>query len=124
MRRMLLALTIAAITFPTLASASTVTVNGPAVIDCGVNREAIVRNDGVGRERVTCVTAARSRVITHRVVRHRSALRSAAVIGGSTAAGAGIGALVGGGKGALIGAAAGGGAGTIYEVHKRKQANR
>jgi hypothetical protein len=40
------------------------------------------------------------------------------VIGGSTATGAGIGALVGGKKGALIGAAIGGGASTIYEVRK------
>jgi hypothetical protein len=123
MKHLFLALTIAAIMCPALASASTVTVNGPAVVDCGLHREAIVRNDA-GRERVTCVTAARSRVVTHRVVRHRSALKSAAVIGGSAAAGAGIGALAGGGKGALIGAAAGGGAGTIYEVHKRQQANR
>jgi len=37
------------------------------------------------------------------------------VIGGSTASGAGVGAIVGGKKGALIGAAIGGGASTIYE---------
>jgi hypothetical protein len=41
------------------------------------------------------------------------------VIGGSTAAGAGIGGLVGGKKGALIGAALGGGASTLYEATKR-----
>ena len=41
------------------------------------------------------------------------------VIGGSTAAAAGVGAIFGGKKGALIGAAIGGGAGTIYEVRKR-----
>ena len=44
--------------------------------------------------------------------------KTALVIGGSTAAGAGVGALVGGKKGALIGAAIGGGAGTLYEVRK------
>ena len=44
--------------------------------------------------------------------------KTALVIGGSTAAGAGIGALVGGKKGALIGAAIGGGASTLYEVRK------
>ena len=38
------------------------------------------------------------------------------VIGGSTAAGAGLGAIFGGKKGALIGAALGGGAGTLFEV--------
>ena len=41
--------------------------------------------------------------------------KTALVIGGSTATGAGIGALIGGKKGALIGAAIGGGASTIYE---------
>ena len=44
--------------------------------------------------------------------------KTALVIGGSTAAGAGVGALVGGKKGALIGAAIGGGASTIYESTK------
>jgi hypothetical protein len=46
----------------------------------------------------------------------RSWKKTVAVIGGSSAAGAGVGALVGGKKGALIGAAIGGGAGTLYEL--------
>jgi hypothetical protein len=41
------------------------------------------------------------------------------VIGGSTAAGAGVGGIFGGKKGALIGAAIGGGASTIYESLKK-----
>jgi hypothetical protein len=45
--------------------------------------------------------------------------KTAMVIGGSAAAGAGLGAIFGGKKGALIGAAMGGGAGTIYEVRKK-----
>jgi hypothetical protein len=45
--------------------------------------------------------------------------KTAMVIGGSTAAGAGLGAIFGGKKGALIGAAIGGGAGTLFEVKKR-----
>ena len=45
--------------------------------------------------------------------------KTAMVIGGTTAAGAGLGAIFGGKKGALIGAALGGGAGTLYEVRKR-----
>ena len=45
--------------------------------------------------------------------------KTAMVIGGTTAAGAGLGAIFGGKKGALIGAAVGGGAGTLYEVKKR-----
>ncbi|MCU1385707.1 MAG: hypothetical protein JWL71_4404 [Acidobacteria bacterium] len=45
--------------------------------------------------------------------------RTAMVIGGTSAAGAGLGAIFGGKKGALIGAAIGGGAGTLFEVRKR-----
>ena len=49
----------------------------------------------------------------------RSWKKTAMVIGGSTAGGAGLGGLIGGKKGALIGAALGGGASTIYEASKR-----
>ena len=49
----------------------------------------------------------------------RSWTKRLLVIGGSTAAGAGVGGLVGGKKGALIGAALGGGASTIWEATKR-----
>ncbi len=55
---------------------------------------------------------------------HRSWKKSAIVIGGSTAAGAGLGALVGDKKGALIGAAAGATGGTVYEVRKRHKRRR
>ena len=41
--------------------------------------------------------------------------KTALVIGGSSATGAGIGAIVGGSKGALIGAAIGGGGSTLFE---------
>ena len=60
--------------------------------------------------------AAPRRLTTTRVERRRDWGKTAMVIGGSSAAGAGIGALFGGQKGALIGAAIGGGAGTLYEV--------
>ena len=50
----------------------------------------------------------------------RSWKKTALVIGGTTAAGAGVGAIAGGKKGALIGAAIGGGGATIYEAIKRK----
>jgi len=49
----------------------------------------------------------------------RDWVKTAMVIGGSSAAGAGLGGIFGGGKGALIGAAIGGGAGTLFEVAKR-----
>ena len=45
--------------------------------------------------------------------------KTAMVIGGTSAAGAGLGAIFGGKKGALIGAAIGGGASTLYEARKR-----
>src|SRR5688572_2057569 len=45
--------------------------------------------------------------------------KTALLIGGSTAGGAGLGAVFGGKKGALIGAAIGGGASTIYEATKK-----
>jgi len=50
----------------------------------------------------------------------RSWQKTALIIGGSTAAGAGVGGIVGGKKGALIGAAIGGGGSTIYEAIKRR----
>jgi hypothetical protein len=49
----------------------------------------------------------------------RSWKKTALVIGGSSAAGAGVGGIVDGKKGALIGAAIGGGAASIYEAIKR-----
>jgi hypothetical protein len=53
---------------------------------------------------------------TPRVVRHtRSAKNSALIIGGSTVAGAGIGAIVDGKKGALIGGLIGAAGGTVYD---------
>jgi hypothetical protein len=60
---------------------------------------------------------------TNHVVVERKAKRSwqkrAVVIGGSSGAGAGLGALIGGSKGALIGAALGAGGGTVYELNKK-----
>jgi hypothetical protein len=50
----------------------------------------------------------------------RSWQKEAIIIGGSTAAGAGIGAIAGGGKGAAIGAISGGVAGLIYDMKTRK----
>lgn len=49
----------------------------------------------------------------------RSKTKTALVIGGSAASGAGVGGMFGGKKGALIGAALGGGAASIYEATRR-----
>jgi hypothetical protein len=60
------------------------------------------------------------RVVTRTVERPRRDWgKTALIIGGSTAAGAGVGGIVGGKKGALIGAAIGGGASTIMESVKK-----
>ena len=57
------------------------------------------------------------RAATRRIDRPKSDWkRTAMIIGGSSAAGAGVGAIFGGKKGALIGAAIGGGASTIQQV--------
>lgn len=54
------------------------------------------------------------------VRQERTKTKTALIIGGSAASGAGVGAIVGGKKGALIGAAIGGGAASIYEATKRR----
>lgn len=51
--------------------------------------------------------------------RPRDWKKTAMIIGGTTAASAGLGGIFGGKKGALIGAAIGGGASTIYETTRR-----
>ncbi len=50
----------------------------------------------------------------------RTKTKTALIIGGTAASGAGVGAIIGGKKGALIGAAIGGGAASIYEASKRR----
>lgn len=50
----------------------------------------------------------------------RSWGKTAMIVGGSAAGGAGVGGLVGGKKGALVGAAIGGGAASIYEATRRR----
>jgi hypothetical protein len=67
------------------------------------------------------VTTTRRAVSTSQVERARGRdwKKTAMVIGGTSAAGAGLGAIFGGKKGALIGAAIGGGASSIYEARKR-----
>jgi hypothetical protein len=62
---------------------------------------------------------AQERVVVQRERSGRSWQKTAMIIGGSTAGGAGVGGIMGGKKGALIGAAIGGGAASIYEATKR-----
>jgi hypothetical protein len=65
------------------------------------------------------VEPVQERVVSRETQPRRSKTKTALIIGGSAASGAGVGGLVGGKKGALIGAALGGGAASIYEATRR-----
>ncbi len=60
------------------------------------------------------------RVVVEEARDARSWQKTALIIGGAAASGAGVGAVVDGKKGALIGAAIGGGAASIYEATRRR----
>ena len=63
---------------------------------------------------------AQARPAAERYEPSRSWTKTAMIIGGSAASGAGVGGIVDGRKGALIGAAIGGGAASIYEATRRR----
>jgi len=113
-------------------SCSTQAFAAPLVVACGSGQQAVVRETFVRGEAVThvaCVRDGSYRSVAYRrpIVtryraerRHRSWAKSALIIGGSAATGAGIGGIVNGRKGALIGAALGGGAASVYEGARRR----
>lgn len=85
----------------------------PVVVERVVERPA-------ARQTVYRSQPVQERVVVERPVqRKRSWQKTAMIIGGSSAAGAGVGGMIDGKKGALIGAAIGGGAASIYEATKR-----
>jgi hypothetical protein len=96
------------------------------VVECGPGQRAILeqRNVGEGVQLVArCVGAARTVAARQTVTRsapRRTKTKTALMIAGSTATGAGVGGALKGKKGALIGAAVGGGSATIYEAIKRR----
>lgn len=97
---------------PALAAAPQVVVARPAA-----PRPAVVTRTVTRAEAPAPVVP--QRVVTEAVAPERSWKKTALVIGGTTASGAGVGAIVGGKKGALAGAAIGGGAASIYEAIRR-----
>ena len=82
-------------------------------------RRAPVATRTVAR-RTVAAAPAQERVVYEERAPQRSWGKTALIIGGSTASGAGVGAIIGGKKGALAGAAIGGGAASIYEATRRR----
>lgn len=104
--------------FASLVLASTLAIGTPAAQAQPPIRYAMANNN----TNVRYEPVVRRRVAGPRyVVKRRSKAKSAAIVGGSAAGGAAIGALAGGGKGAVIGALVGGGGGLIYDrkTHKK-----
>ena len=93
----------------------------PPVTTAPVNNHNAARRRTVNR---TTTAARDDREIRREEIRDdrgdRSWGKTAIVIGGGAASGAGVGGIVGGKKGALIGAAIGGGAASIYEATQRR----
>jgi hypothetical protein len=108
---------------PTVSSAQSdryASDDRPAVVvECGPGQRAVLEQRRVdsGTLVARCVTA---RVATAHRAPRRSKTKTALMIAGSTATGAGVGGALKGKKGALIGAAVGGGAASIYESAKRR----
>jgi hypothetical protein len=94
----------------------------PVAAPAPINNHNATRRRTVNRN----TTAAREEIRRDEIRREeirdddRSWGKTAIVIGGGAASGAGVGGIVGGKKGALIGAAIGGGAASIYEATQRR----
>jgi hypothetical protein len=84
-------------------------------------RQTVYRTVAPAQETYRTAVPAQERVVVEeRATPQRSWAKTAMVIGGSSAAGAGVGGVMGGKKGALVGAAIGGGAASIYEATRRR----
>jgi hypothetical protein len=83
--------------------------------------QRVVYRQATAAPRQTVYRSAEPRIVSETVDTRpqRSKTKTALIIGGSAASGAGVGGMVGGKKGALIGAALGGGAASIYEATRR-----
>ena len=105
----------------------------PAVIvECGPGQRAVMaqrRVNGASQIVARCEGASqavRARTVSRSNARYverqplRTKTKTALMIAGSAATGAGVGGALKGKKGALIGAAVGGGSATVYEAIKRR----
>ena len=102
------------------------------VVECAPGQRAVMaqrRVNGVNQVVARCEGTAqpvrarpvsRSTVRTAERVPHRTKTKTALMIAGSAATGAGVGGALKGRKGAIIGAAIGGGSASIYEAAKRR----
>jgi hypothetical protein len=104
--------------------------NQPSVVvQCGPGQRAVMEQRRInGRTQVVArCDGAQARVAARGSARQnverapqRSKTKSALMIAGSAATGAGVGGALKGRKGALIGAAIGGGSASIYEAARRR----
>jgi hypothetical protein len=93
------------------------------VVECGPGQRAVMEQRRVdsGTQLVArCVTARTARAARAERAPQRSKTKTALMIAGSAASGAGVGGALKGKKGALVGAAVGGGAASVYEAIKRR----
>ena len=115
---------------PAVGSAQYVTDDQPSVVvECGSGQRAVMEQRRInGRTQVVArcegtqvrPVARRSTVQDVERAPQRSKTKTALMIGGGAATGAGVGGALKGTKGALIGAAIGGGSASIYEAAKRR----
>lgn len=125
----------AALAAPTTGSAQSYPYadDEPAVVvECAPGQRAVMaqrRVNGTSQVVARCEgpsSTARARRVSSANRRYvervpeRTKTKTALMIAGSTATGAGVGGALKGKKGALIGAAIGGGSATIYEAAKRR----
>jgi hypothetical protein len=99
-----------------------VTITPIALADQQVTRQDFVNSQPrVVERRVVEPAPARSTAPAATAKKKRSTKDEILIIGGSAAAGAGIGALAGGKKGAAVGALSGGVAGLVYDLATRNK---
>jgi hypothetical protein len=115
---------------PAVGSAQYVIDDQPSVVvECGSGQRAVMEQRRInGRTQVVarCEGAQARPVARRSTVQYaerapeRTKTKTALMIGGSAATGAGVGGALKGKQGAIIGAAIGGGSAAIYEAAKRR----